>query len=987
MFKFNILKLCLAIAGILGVGSWANASSFHTATKSGCFIAPCEITGTGSFSVATNQTVKWTATWTDVAPHGNDFYLSTSGPNMADILIDGNLSGFHSGEFFLNAGNYFIAINTAVMGEGSYTIEFNRQADCSLSPSSHDFGDRLAGSAAVSFDFDITLAGDLLDVEIGSITSSDGHFTISGGTGTTLHNPSPFGTTFTVTFTPGSTAGDFAATITIDTPTIDGQNPPNKTVSVTGTTVPLEPDIACVSQGSTPTVDWFGAGPTVSLNFTKSFENEGNQTLNITSITLIDNAGGRFTLNGAASTAPLAAGGTRGVNLTLTVPRVAASEGTYSGTLRIVSDSPGEETLDCNFSARAHHPEPEMVVEILPDAGMTANYREVELGFTFTKAIKIRNTGDAPLTLTVDRLDPADADWPQWSEVNEPNNVTVAAGGETILLQRFKPLANGTYTVQMTCHGTGGGGTYDETETVTLTGSGISPVPIHTALVLDRSGSMADIVGPRSKIDGLQKAARLYYDLLRPNPGDNTGDHIAMVKYSSSAADYFVPMQQKSAAIDATVFDLLSEAATSDNARLQPDGGTCISCGLLRGADQLLASPDTVKEVLIVMTDGLETAGANITDQMLSDVQTANPEIMMYSLGLGNDIDEQLLQKITNQGDGGFHQVSESLLGTDHFALEEFYFKIYATATGADLIVDPTESINIASGNPVEVNHADVISSDRYAIFMVLDDPALAQYYTLQFIDPHGSLLDPTSSIGGIPIQMHQRDGHTVYKIIFPDASQSHIYVGRWKLVLVPNGKWKPEKHPRENKAFDNYLVDGEWIFPHQGDIPIGFGAAVKSDLNMIVNVTANHTQPGADVLLTATLVDRGWPTGGSIDVAATKPNQATTSMILYDDGSHGDTQANDGVYTNHYNQTALQGSYKFFFNGKVLNDRGEIGQRQATRYVSLFAPDPPGGGGGDRPGGGDNCFPCWLYWVMLLLLLIILWLIIRCCKRMMSKG
>jgi hypothetical protein len=651
----------------------ADASDFHTATKSGCFAAPCEVTGTNSFAIpAGGQTVKWSATWTDMAPHGNDFYLSNSGPNMADILVDGNLTGFNGGELFLTAGNYFIAIQTTNMGEGSYTIEFNRTPNCNVSPASHNFGNHNAGSAGADFDFDLTLAGDLLDVEIGSITSSDPHFVISGGTGTTLHSPSPMATSFNVQFNPGASAGTFTATITIDTPIIGGINPSNKTVTVTGTTVALVPNIDCVSS-VTFTLDWFAATPTVTGTFTKSFNNEGNATMNITSVALTSNAGGVFSIIGGPYTAPLTAGSSRAVTIQFTVPAVAASENFYNSSLRIVSNSPGEETHDCAFQARAHHPEPIMDVSVVPDGGTTANYHDVETGFTYTKGIKVRNTGDAPLSMTLTRTTPGDADWAQWTADSEVANapITIAAGSERIFREFFKPLVIGTYTTEMTAVGTGGSGTYNRTDNLTLTGNGINPTPMDNVLVLDKSGSMADPAGSRTKIDAMQKAARLYYDLLRPDPGDGSGDQFGMIKYSSDDQPYLSPLQMKNAANEPGVLDLLSEAAITDAARLLPDGTTCIGCGMETGASLLTASPDTRKQIMVVMTDGIQNEDPRVND-VLGPIESANPDLMIYSVGLGDDIEESTLQQITNIGNG-YHQVSEDLLGTNHFALEEFY--------------------------------------------------------------------------------------------------------------------------------------------------------------------------------------------------------------------------------------------------------------------------------------------------------------------------
>ncbi|NQU34128.1 MAG: choice-of-anchor D domain-containing protein [Bacteroidetes bacterium] len=947
----------------------ASAADIHVSTKD-CTPAPCTTTGTGSFAIAYGQTVKWISQRSGSG--GDDFYLSTVGPNHTDIPISTSLNtGDDSGEFFLNPGNYFIAINTGNMGDGTYSIKYNLVADCNVSPTSHNFGSHNAGSGGASRNFTISLAGDMLDVQIASINGTDNtHFVISGGTGTTLREGGPTSTNFTVDFVPGTTAGTFSSTITIVSTNPEVTVPP-KTITVSGTTIALEPDIDCVSS-STYSLDYV-TNPTGT--FSKSFENDGNAALVINSISLGSNPSGVFSFNGAPSTANLSAGFSRSVSIRFTPP---AFEQTYTGSIIISSNSPGETTKECSFTARAHHPEPNMAVSAVPDGGTTVNYNDVEIGFTFTKGIKVRNTGDASLTLTLDLDDPFDPDISQWSEINEPNSVTIPVGGEETYLQRFAPSVEGTYTFQIEALGTGGGGTYNSTQIITLTGNGISPVPMDNALVLDRSYSMSEAAGSRTKIDALQKAARLYYDLLRPDPGDGTGDKIGMVKYNHVSDFYFDPLQLKTATIEPTVLDLLSETAITDAARLKPSGSTCISCGMTDAASLLLASPDSRKQVMIVMTDGKETAGPGVST-VLGGIETDNPDLMIYSLGLGNDIDAPVLQDITNVVNG-YHQVTENLLGTNHFALEEFYFKVYTNASGADLVVDPTHAIDFSSGIPVEVDRATIVSSDRYAVFMVLDDPALQGYYKLEFIDPHGNILDPTSSVGGIPIQVLQRNGHTIYKIIFPDISQAHTYTGDWVLRLSPTGEWEPDSTKRGQyyKLHYNYDVPGEWIHPYEGIVPIGFGAAVKSDYKMDVTATANKYQPGAQVLLTAKLTDRGWPSvGGHIDLTTTRPDDSHTTFQLYDDGTHGDIQINDGTYSNYYNYTNLEGSYRFFFNGQGVNERGELVPRQATRYISLSAPPEDDGSNIPTP-----CIPCWVEWLMLLVLLLMLIILIRCCYK-----
>ena len=394
-----------------------------------------------------------------------------------------------------------------------------------------------------------------------------------------------------------------------------------------------------------------------------------------------------------------------------------------------------------------------------------------------------------------------------------------------------------------------------------------------------------------------------------------------------------------------------------------------------RAADMLVSSPDTRKQVMVVMTDGKENRDPRVHD-VLNDIVSANPDLMIYSLGLGNDFDGSVLQSITTVGNG-YHQVSADLLGNNIFALEEFYFKIYSNATGADLIVDPTRAVDLSTGAITVVYSAHVVSSDRYATFLVLDDPALRAFYKLELISPTGQVMDPGSSVAGIPIQVMRRMNYTIYKVIFPDISQSASYIGDWKVILTPTKKWNPKD---AKKASERYTqAQGEYIQPYLGLVPVGFGAAVKSDYHMEVAVTANSYQPGANVLLTAKLTDRGWPSSGTVNLTATRPNNAVSNFVLYDDGTHGDINSGDGIYSNTYNQTALNGSYKFYFKGIGINERGELVPREATRYVSLSTPPKTDGGEGDHC---KSCLPCWVKWLMLILLLFILILIIRYIRR-----
>ena len=186
--------------------------------------------------------------------------------------------------------------------------------------------------------------------------------------------------------------------------------------------------------------------------------------------------------------------------------------------------------------------------------------------------------------------------------------------------------------------------------------------------------------------------------------------------------------------------DELSDAALSDVNRLRPDGTTGIGGGMLTGAAEIGGpDPDRAK-VMVVLTDGKENVAPFIAEAV-ADLQANSSHIQTYSVGLGFDIEPTKLQSITNMGTEGYHQVVSTLRDETLFDLETFYFKIFSSAADLDLVTDPTHIINLASGNPVVVDHARVISSDRSATFLILDDPMMRTLYDLEFIAPDGTVL------------------------------------------------------------------------------------------------------------------------------------------------------------------------------------------------------------------------------------------------------
>jgi hypothetical protein len=961
---------------------------------------PATISGTSTFTIATAQTIAWSATYTFASPcNGNDFYLHTNPANLTAIPLTTN--GDLSGTQFLNPGTYTISINYLGMGGGTYGIEYDRTATIGLSPSSHDFGHELENDSSADKTITVTKTGDL---NVNGITATlegadAAFFSLSSLPPSNDDAPA----TFKVRFDAGTISGSATQVVRNAIVRVKGFSNP------TGTTVP---DALLTVQGTTdkrvPDVKYLGTVPAdVTANHvageTKAFsariKNSGTLPLTFTApITLVnDNPDNVFALSGVPAVTPLGVNATRDIALTFTPPATATQDQVFNGHLVVNTNDPDEPVLICNFSAKAHEPRPIIRVELTGSgSGNVLNYRDVELGFSYALGIIVHNDGDAPLVFDITEADPADPDRIHWTGgISAPTGVTVAPGASSDQIQTFTPTAVGVgFSLTLRVAGTNHPSLPPPTDVI-LIGNGLAPVPLNSVLVLDRSGSMADSAGPVSKMSALLNAASIWTSLLRTETGNNLGDGMGLVKYNNTNQDY-APLQLLTAAHKTSLLTALDPAAGADPARLQPVEATGIGGGMQRGADMLrnnllqAAGTPNRKHVLVVMTDGKENRAPDIAS-VLPGITGADPDLRIYSLGLGDDLELAKLQAITNRDpDKGFHQVSGDLTGTQRYDLNTFYFKIFIDSTDWQLVVDPTYAVSLATPGAQIVSKAKVCSSDLSAIFLIMDEPALRPYYDLYLVDPNNQVMATGANVGGVPVQITERDNYRILKVVFPDLSLASSYVGEWKLMIVPNGKWKPRTpgaatHANVPPGGSDPVFNG-----YNGLAPVGFGAAVGSNYRLEVTATAApNYEPGATITLTASLSDRHWPSvTGTVTVEATKPDGSTVNGItLYDDGTHGDVAAADGTWTAKFAQTGQQGSYKFFYNAIGQNDRGELAPRQATRYVSLTPPsrgDPnnPDRPGGVGPGDRESCIPCpllrWLWAIVILLLLAIIALIRR---------
>jgi len=165
--------------------------------------------------------------------------------------------------------------------------------------------------------------------------------------------------------------------------------------------------------------------------------------------------------------------------------------------------------------------------------------------------------------------------------------------------------------------------------------------PINLALVIDRSGSMAD----SDKMSRVKSALVALVSRLRDV------DTLSIVVFDSDA-QVLLPACR---AIDRGMIKQLIQ-------RVEPGGSTNIHAGLMLGYREARKNyrRDATNRV-ILLTDGIANQGVTDPEKIAQDSQRFNDEgIDLATIGVGLDLNKDLLRQLAQSGRGLFHFVADA---------------------------------------------------------------------------------------------------------------------------------------------------------------------------------------------------------------------------------------------------------------------------------------------------------------------------------------
>jgi hypothetical protein len=328
-----------------------------------------------------------------------------------------------------------------------------------------------------------------------------------------------------------------------------------------------------------------------------------------------------------------------------------------------------------------------------------------------------------------------------------------------------------------------------------------------------------------------------------------------------------------------------------------------------------------------VFTDGEEN-----TYKFIHDVQgLIGNRVFAVGLGTVTELNPVALNQLVNNT-GGYLLLTDNLGAGDIFKLQKYFVQILASATNADVVVDPDGYLPplVEIKIPFDLTDAD------YGGDAVILSPA-PWAFGFQLETPAGVRIDHTALGGVAGVRFLQSGNLGVFRLTLPVvAGGAGAHAGRWFMVLTVAGpQWKEYLSTQRNNPGAKLGV------PYSGIVH------ARSSLHMDAYVTQTSHVPGATLTLRAVLTEIDLPVDHRAQVTAEvkRPDGTVLLMKL--------TELEPGVFEA-ATTASLNGVYPVHFRATGTTLRGFPFSREQLRTGMAWA------GGNDAPPQGDGGSTKW---------------------------
>lgn len=422
------------------------------------------------------------------------------------------------------------------------------------------------------------------------------------------------------------------------------------------------------------------------------------------------------------------------------------------------------------------------------------------------------------------------------------------------------------------------------------------------------------------------------------------------------------------------------------------NSGTPMAEGLIM-ANNMLTNPAENKTI-VFFTDGYhncpyitdyydfytDRAGVqDYFDTIIDDLQEKDIKVYTIGYGAAHEVDHDLLQYIaTETGAGGvevgYYDATDKTVND----LVPVFEEAFVQGMGLEAIDDPTNMINGGEekNHSVKITEYDSKVAFTLSLGKIFTSYGLVTtpsstvvtastdslthtsplYFTL--ITPDGEIIDPSAAAENKDVNFISRG---TYQIYFIKGSYLKNRPGEWELSIIGN---------------------------FTGAAEYSYGVITESSLKMDTHLDKKIYQTGDSIQFRAKLTANTIPvTGSKVTVLVQKPDEglgnwfagnlvtdieiaavplqvsgeqlsdlyrksmvlvakgiqfpftrSQTSLDLYDDGTHGDENADDGIYTNTFDDTTIEGIYTLTILANGTTPNGTPYTRESTiqRYVEV---------------------------------------------------
>jgi len=434
---------------------------------------------------------------------------------------------------------------------------------------------------------------------------------------------------------------------------------------------------------------------------------------------------------------------------------------------------------------------------------------------------------------------------------------------------------------------------------------------IDVDLVIDRSGSM----GSDDKMGAAKEAAKQFVDLM------HTDDMIGVVGFDDAVETNF-------SLTAITSPDVQIQAKDAIDA-LYDRGTTSIGGGLQRGQEQLTSLGNASHPwAIVLLSDGLENESPYVAD-VLPDIVAS--KTVVHTIGLGSDADEPLMQDIASQTGGTCHFTPgpQELAG--------IYNTIAGALSGQQVLFSETGTVQQGATDEKDVVVDSTVSEATFSISWSDRNSTL----DLTLRRPNGSIVDPSVAAPDPNIDFVSGSTYQYYRVKDPAT-------GVWTMRVA--GGYIPLSSAQGSETYTAIVagragltlyiyLDEEGTPPYQS-VKI---AATLSDDQAITGATVACKVQSPSSLSTRLRALPWIEVNGDLvpdpeAVAQAKAETASPSSVLtlYDDGNHGDGQANDGVYANAFTNIYQEGTYRFLILASGTSNHGESFIREVEDSIYL---------------------------------------------------